>query len=641
MKESKNWFVFGLAAVAFLAPLKFGTPVMLQSLLDLPGNGYEWLFYSWPNELAVLLVFSGLVWFVLDSQRLLARVDRLFALPLLFLLTQALAAPTTICRQTTIDTLMLFAACILVFYVGAWYVRDGAATAHIFGGLALATLLVCVLAIEQHFGGLEQTREYLAMYGDTSQTPKDFLLRISSDRVFATFVYPNVLAGFLVIAFGPVLAWILAAPRTFWNKWLSLVVIGTVLVVSVLARSLAGVIVASTSVPTALAFWDEAFRRPRLVRWIAATSAGALMIFCLLLTGSRGGFAAFGVMALTALWCRVPRGDRRLAIAAGVLVAVLAGVFVLGQRGGLIHFGVKSLEARVDYWRGAVAIARDHPWVGTGPGTFGSIYPKYKTASTEEARAVHNNFLQMWSDSGVLAFVAFALLWVVGVRDAFRLTRRRRADAASIAICGALAGWTVHGLVDFDLYVPGVALPVFVLLGAVQGLKELPRTDTVTPRRRANWLVGAACAIMLVAVLWIEGRALAAGFAYAQAQDLEKVDPSAALEEAKRATELAPWNPHYRLGVGYIAFLAGRTDEAIVAYCEAVEDDPYRASYWWRLAEAEMAAHGVDGKALQLLRKAVELNPTNARYHQALAAAEESVRQSPGTLLESGPAKEE
>jgi len=43
---------------------------------------------------------------------------------------------------------------------------------------------------------------------------------------------------------------------------------------------------------------------------------------------------------------------------------------------------------------------------------------------------------------------------------------------------------------------------------------------------------------------------------------------------------------------------------------------------------------------LHLLRKAVELNPTNTRYKQALAAAEESVRQSHPALLESTPAKE-
>ena len=596
MKTFSRWIITCLAALAFLAPLKFGTPVVTQSSMFVPLSFFEWVLESWPNQMVFLFIFAALWWVVLDSKRPAVRVDALFVLPLIFLVSQVLAMPGSMNRQGSADTLVHFACCVLLFYAAAWYVRDSASATRVFGGLALATMLVCVAALRQYFGGLEETRRFAALYLDPTTTPKDFLLRLTSNRPFAWFGgYPNALAGYLVIAFAPTLAWI----------------------------------------------WDRARAWDTRVKWITLVVAGGLMVFCLVLTGSRGGFAAFGIMALTTLGCCVPKGNRRSILAVVGLVVALAVVAVLGQRGGLLHFGTQSVESRMDYWRGAVAIAKDHPWVGTGPGTFGSIYPKYKTALTEEAQTVHNNFLQMWSDSGVLAFVAFALLWIVAVRDAFRLTRRRVGDAAAIAICGALTGWTLHGLVDFDLYVPGVALPAFILLGVMQGLKELPRTDTVTPPGRANWLVGSTCVIVLAVVFWIEGRALAAGFAYTRSQDLEKTDPWAAFGEAKRAAELAPWNPYYKTGFGHVAFLVGRMDEAIAAYRKAAEDDPYRASCWLRLAEAKRAVYGVDAEVLQLLRKAVELNPQNPRYRQALVAAEKSVRQSPGTLLEFPPTKEE
>ena len=596
MNRLKNWFDFGLATVAFLAPLKFGTPVIIQVAAPLPGDSFEWLHFSWPNEVVIIFIFAGFIWLVLDRDRMLARVDLLFVLPLFFLLTQALAVPGTICPQATIDTLMLFAAGVLLSYVGAWYVRDGAATAQIFGGLTLATLFVCMLAMRQHFGGLDASRAYAALYVDGAHAPKDFLLRMTSNRVFGSLVYPNALAGFLVVAFAPTLVWI-------WVR----------------ARS-----------------WDVR------VKWIALVFAGGVMLFCLVLTGSRGGFVAFGVMALTVFACRFSKGERRMAFWLVGIVATLVVVFLVGQHAGFLHFGTRSLESRMDYWRGAVAIIRDHPWVGTGPGTFGSIYPKYKTAVTEEAQAVHNNFLQMWSDSGVLAFVAYILLWIVAVRDAFRLARQRAGDAAAMAVCGALAGWTVHGMVDFDLYAPGVALPAFILLGIVQGLKELPRTDSVTSSRwRENWLVGAICAFLLAAVVWIEGRALAANFLHGRAQELAAVDPLEALNTAEQAADLAPWNSRFKSSVGDMAFLAGKPGEAIAAYRKAAQDDPYRASGWWRLAEAKRAAHQMDVEVLELLRKAHELNPTNKRYSQGLAAAEESVRQSPPALLQSVPAKED
>jgi tetratricopeptide (TPR) repeat protein len=594
MKRLTNWFVFGLAAVVFLAPLKFGTPTMIQAGITPPSNGPEWLYFIWPNELGIILIFAGFIWLVLDRERMLARVDSLFVLPLLFLLSQALAVPGTICRQTTMDTLMLFEACVLLFYVGAWYARDGAATMRIFGGLALAMLFVCLLAMQQHFGGLQETREFAATHMDATKAPKDLLLRMTSNRVFGPFVYPNALAGFLVVAFAPTLAWI-------WVR----------------ARN-----------------WDAR------VKWLALVLAGAEMVFCLLLTGSRGGVVAFGVMALTVLWCLVPKGGRRVARAMAVLVLVMAVVIALGRHGGFLHFGTKSVEARTDYWRGAIRIIEDHPWVGTGPGTFGSIYPMYKTALTEEAQAVHNTFLQMWSDSGVLAFVAFAVLWIVAVRDAFRLARQRAGDAAAAAVCGALAGWTVHGLADFDLYVPGVALPAFILLGTIQGLKELPRTDSVPPRRRANWFVAAICVAVVVAVLWIESQALGAAMIRNAARARVKTNPSRALDDAKLAAKMAPWNPQFQTSLGEVALQAGKPEEAMAAYRHAIEDDPYRAAYWWQLARVKIATHGVDAEALQLLEKAVELNPTNPRYGQALAVAKESVRQSPSSLLQSDPAKE-
>ncbi|HVM60793.1 MAG TPA: O-antigen ligase family protein [Verrucomicrobiae bacterium] len=595
MKRLANGFVFGLAVLAFLAPLKFGAPSIVQWAVPPPADAVEAIYFTWPNEVAIILVFAGFTWLVLDRERMLARMDLLFVLPLAFLLTQVLASPWTICPQETIDTVLLFAAAVLLFYVGAWYVRDGAATRRIFAGLALSTMFVCIMALQQHFGGLEATREYAATHIDTANAPRDFLLRMTSNRVFGPFVYPNALAGFLVVAFAPVLAWI-------WVR----------------ARS-----------------WDAR------VKWGALVFAAGVMLFCLLLTGSRGGLVAFAVMALAVLWCLMPRDGRRTAGAVAAFLAGLVVVVALARHGGLLHFGTSSLESRTDYWRGAVQIIKDHPWLGTGPGTFGSIYPAYKTALSEEAEAVHNNYLQMWSDSGVLAFVAFAALWIVALWDAFRLAYHRRGDVAAAAICGALAGWAVHGLLDFELYIPGVALPAFILLGAVQGLKELPKTDTVTARRRrTNGAVAVACAGLVVAAVWFEARALTAAYGCEEARQLIGIHPLAALEEAREVAALEPWNSRLQSRLGDIALRAGNGEEAIAAYDRAIEGDRYRASRWWQLARAKIAVHGLDGEALQILEETVKLDPTNARYTAALAAAKESVRQSKGALLQSNPARE-
>jgi len=65
---------------------------------------------------------------------------------------------------------------------------------------------------------------------------------------------------------------------------------------------------------------------------------------------------------------------------------------------------------------------------------WGFIVNRILFAASEEAQMVHNNFLQMWSDSGVVGFLAFALLWLVALRDAFQLARQRLYDPAAIAV---------------------------------------------------------------------------------------------------------------------------------------------------------------------------------------------------------------
>ncbi len=563
----KRWAVFCLALLAFLAPVKFGTPVVLSTGLVPPQTIWEWLFFSWPNQLLPLFGCGALLWLVLDSRRAPVRVDGLFILPGLFLVTQLAALPTSICLATTTETVLHFAMCVGVFYVAAWYVRDRSAVAWIFGGLTVATVVIVIFAMEQHFGGLTATREYAAAYGEN--LPPDLRHRLTSNRVFSTLVYPNALAGFLVVAFAPVLIWIWSCRLRNWLKW------GTLFL------------------------------------------TGGLMVFALALTGSRGGFIAFAAMVITGLVAASRRAWLTL-----TAVAMIAGVFWVAQQAGLIRHGLASASARGDYWRGAVAIVSDHPWFGTGPGTFGSIYPKYKTAASEEAQLVHNNFLQMWSDSGVAAAVVFALLWLVAIWDGFKLARRSGGDVAGIAILAALTGWVVHGFLDFDLYVPGVAIPAFLLLGALQGLKTAPAART---RRQPKLALGTLCLAIGVVSVSLAGRSLLADFQNAPA----------GLESARRAMKLNPANPQYASIAGDWALRQGKASEAIDFYRVAVGNDPYRAAFHWRLARALWLVGDRPVEAIEQLKMATDLNPTKAQYRMELRTLEENIRQPEPGLLKS------
>jgi tetratricopeptide (TPR) repeat protein len=146
---------------------------------------------------------------------------------------------------------------------------------------------------------------------------------------------------------------------------------------------------------------------------------------------------------------------------------------------------------------------------------------------------------------------------------------------------------------------------------------------------------------MVGSVGWFGGRSLAACFARGRAYAAEDTSAALAFTHAERAVQLEPGNSHYHAGAGDLAVRLGKFERGIAHYRAAVDNDPFRASYHWRLARALMAARGINPEALAEFRRAVALNPTNPRYRRDLDDAEETVRQAPGDLLQSPPAKEE
>src|SRR5439155_11909209 len=139
----------------------------------------------------------------------------------------------------------------------------------------------------------------------------------------------------------------------------------------------------------------------------------------------------------------------------------LAGVLgFLWRYSSYIERGATSAGARLDYWRAAVKAFCERPLLGSGPGTFMVSYRRLKPPQAEMARLAHNDYLQQASDSGVLGFISFstfiaASLWV--------RYRRTSSDPVRFALWLSLLGLSLHGLIEFNLYVPAIAWPQFFL----------------------------------------------------------------------------------------------------------------------------------------------------------------------------------
>jgi hypothetical protein len=92
------------------------------------------------------------------------------------------------------------------------------------------------------------------------------------------------------------------------------------------------------------------------------------------------------------------------------------------------------------------------------------MYQKLKRPESEMARLAHNDYLQQASDSGLISFLAYVLLWGSSLGWSF-FKAKSRANAIRWAVWLGLSGWSAQGLMEFGLYIPALAWTAFALGG--------------------------------------------------------------------------------------------------------------------------------------------------------------------------------
>ncbi|MGA2863007.1 MAG: O-antigen ligase family protein [Verrucomicrobiota bacterium] len=463
-------FVTLFGAFLGLTLLKFGNPPIMETWVSAPRDIYELLLGSpWPIGWAYGFLAIVTVLGLVSARWQVSAPLWLVALPLAWLIWQCLAASHSLDARTSWGIVVHFAACLVCFYLGLFSLSRAKSLAPFWLGLTLGFLFLVAVGWEQHFGGLADTRRYffLYLYPKMKSVPPEYFKRLASDRVFSTLFYPNTLAGALILLLPAVLA---AA--------------GSVRRLTIPARGFVAAVIA----------------------------VGALA--CLYWSGSKTGWLLMlllGIIVLLAL----PLGRQfRTALVGGVLLLGLVGFF--WHFAGFFRKGATSVSARMDYWQAAARIAKNHPLLGSGPGTFGISYQAIKRPESEPAKLTHNDYLQQACDSGLAGFLAYSafilgvLVWSApNFKPSVRrqegrgaLAGRAQERAAVTSLAGALAafsrvcasaarqtetegsgalglaqdwqrfalwlgvlGWSLQGLFEFGLYIPALAWPAFAFMG--------------------------------------------------------------------------------------------------------------------------------------------------------------------------------
>ncbi len=410
-------------AVLGLSLVKFGNPSVLEWRVDWPSNGYEWVFSPWPVVIGWWFLAGAVLVGIFVMRRESNAPRWLIALPLVWLCWQFVCATQTVDAKLTTGTLKHFIACVVCFYLGVFCLSRVRNLTAFWLCLMAGFAFVLATGLQQHFGGLEESRKHFWLYvfPTMKEVPAEYLKRMSSNRIFSTLFYPNTLAGVLLLF-----------------------------------------------LPAVLAFaWSLEHRFTVDARILLLVLFGAPALACLFWSGSKGGWLLMMMLGLVALLQLHFERKWKIALIALALVVGLGGF--AARFSSYFKKGATSVNARFDYWQAAVRTAESNPLFGTGPGTFAIPYKTIKRPGSEMARLAHNDYLQQASDSGVLGFVVYVTFIAVTL---FYCKPKAGADGYPLkfAVWLGLLGWASQSTVEFDLYIPALAWGGFGLMGWLLGM---------------------------------------------------------------------------------------------------------------------------------------------------------------------------
>lgn len=381
------------------------------------------LVYPFLPDMVGLLMFLSLGFFLLLKKILTDDVDfsvtAYGAVIALYFLFATIETVTSINRGGSLRDFGLHMAGISLVFAMTNRIKSKEELNAMVSILLLSVLLVALIGIVQNFTGVQMRPEWL---------DRDHNVDIAT-RVYSVFHNPNILAEYLVLMTP------LAVGMTWYTK-------------SMKKKFLFGL-------------------------------STALLLLCLVLTLSRGGWVGISFAALTFILIV----NWRLLLLAIPVVTV--GLFFLPQKimaRLLTIFSVadSSNAYRLKMWEITLQVIRDHLWGGVGFG-----YVPFKQTFETYIRTMpifhaHNTFLQVFAEMGLLGLLVFLfLLWTFIKHPLATLSKERDPYYYYIgagAVSG-LVGLLGHGLFEHVLYLPRIIFSFWIVIGILITLLRLQKKE--------------------------------------------------------------------------------------------------------------------------------------------------------------------
>lgn len=195
-----------------------------------------------------------------------------------------------------------------------------------------------------------------------------------------------------------------------------------------------------------------------------------LLTASLVMTHTRGAWLGLGVGVALVLGFRQKRFLLALPVVA--LIIFLASPEAVRERiRSIVDPQDVTARERLYMWSSGTQIISDHPWTGVGIGGVKRVYTAYKhpNALRDQRGHLHNNFIQIAAERGVIGLSCWLWLWVAFYWHAGQIYRglgpdARQARALVIGSLASVTGFHVAGIFEYTFGDSEVIMLVYFLM---------------------------------------------------------------------------------------------------------------------------------------------------------------------------------
>jgi O-antigen ligase/Tfp pilus assembly protein PilF len=420
----------------------------------------------------------------------------------------------------------------------------------------------------------------------------------------ATFANKNMASQFIVLTFPLGVVWFFLTEKQT-DKWLA--VSGGILMISFLActrtrAAWVAVFVELVLMGTLLPF---TLSRLKIRFWNKKKLFFSLVVLAVILTGMNLG--APGLQH---------QGKK--------LVDRVVSIFDTSRQTADIS-RVENPDLRLAIWRNTIEMVKERPVLGYGLGNHKIYYPKYHSqvvrentfSETHQPSHVHNDFLQLLSETGVVgamaAILVFFLFFVMAAT--LWLAAPGHIVFAVLGIGTAVAGILVNSCFSFPFDMPIPPLFVAGYMACVPGLSHLPENRQINIS--GKWA-------LLMVVLALFACVVLTRYHYRDIQSDRHHFQTRALEKASNwpgvifhANKALAYNPLRKKILSYAArgyIETGQFRQGVDALEKVIQAYPYHMGALLNLGVAWTGLDELD-KALACYQRVLEIKPDFSKAH--------------------------